>query len=395
MEVSLQWSVLSRSTKGTRSKGTSSSKDASRRPAGRAHHAACIVDSRFMLVHGGHNGLRALSCSWLLDLATSTWIEVGLTTATGESSSSQLIPSARYGHSLTYFQDCRLVVLIGGLDAGKHVVEDNAFTMRVPDEPCSRQDWQRCCWMPLRFPGASHFASKLAVNRGLHSTCLVNARQMFVFGGTDDENAVCPSHASSANLFLMTNQTAAKSTGVGIFTSEPKTCGQGPGERYGHAACVVETGATPDVCPVMLIIGGIDPRTRAKLRDVFHLDLSPLTDAASGLTQLPFSWTRINIQPSPRLPPMAYHTATSIPTAGSGLPNGTVLLLWGSREGRKAVRGNLSTKASAKAHTRSPTVGLLLLEPCRRVAMAGSYMTSLCTSIMSRKRSKPQHVMAA
>ena len=80
----------------------------------------------------------------------------------------------RYGHSLTYFAEQRQVLLAGGLDAGKKAVADAAFIMRIPEPSTpSQQDWQQCMWQPVRFHGASNFACRLAVSRGLHSMCQV------------------------------------------------------------------------------------------------------------------------------------------------------------------------------------------------------------------------------
>jgi hypothetical protein len=58
-------------------------------------HVQCVVDNRFMLVHGGYNGLRPITCFWVLDLATGSWIEHGL--AEGEQRTVDSITSALYG----------------------------------------------------------------------------------------------------------------------------------------------------------------------------------------------------------------------------------------------------------------------------------------------------------
>ena len=136
----------------------------------------------------------------------------------------------------------------------------------------------------------------------------VDPGRVLVFGGTDDE--VSPSPAPAGNIFLLAGQGLAKQAALGPFTGTvPKTCGQvsarcsvlaapsrslaslcyltavvhavdatphlvainvcamqGPGERFGHAACLVETGSALEARPVMLVVGGIHPHSRATLR---------------------------------------------------------------------------------------------------------------------------------
>ena len=296
-----------------------------------------------MLVHGGDNGLRPITCFWVLDLATGSWIEHGL--AEGEQCTVDSIPSARYGHSLTYFPGQRLVLLLGGLNSAKRSVNDTAFTMRVPaaadflastgDE--IRNAWQRCTWMPVRFQGASKLSGKQASRRGLHSTCLMDAWRCFVFGGTPDENTLCPGHlskedkrkaehsngilnnsdASATNLFLLELQRPAPSSARAgelrgwrsagecslVSAAEVRTFGQGPGERFGHAACIVETHMASSahsrssrgraLTKSMFVIGGIHPTTRAVFKDAFVLDLLPLAarldDVSAGNAPAPLS----------------------------------------------------------------------------------------------------------
>ena len=186
--------------------------------------------------------------------------------------------------------------------------------MKMPDELGARQAWHTCKWTPVRFQGASKLSGKLASTRGLHSVCQIDFKRVIVFGGTDDENALCPTNTS--NLFLVVSQASqglrqtASSLSTysqgfsSLSTSEPRTTGQGPCERYGHAACLVQTLEQR----MMLVIGGIHPTTRATFKDVYHLDLSPLDDA--DMYQA-LSWTRIHMHPSPRLPPMVHtHTHT-------------------------------------------------------------------------------------
>jgi hypothetical protein len=131
--LALTWAVLSnrrsnvKNVRGVGVRGKSSKHpEPIRKPSGRAHHAACIVENRFLLVHGGNNGLRPISCCWALDLATSIWTEVSTDGhSMGEAkcvADTLRMPSARYGHSLSYLPDHKIVLLLGGLDACKKSV---------------------------------------------------------------------------------------------------------------------------------------------------------------------------------------------------------------------------------------------------------------------------------
>ena len=120
-------------------------------------------------------------------------------------------------------------------------------------------------------------------------------------------NGTCnaPSHsAASTTNGKGGGKAKSDSSGCLISCSEPRTCGQGPGERYGHAACLVKFGRVEKQKRVMFVMGGIDPLSRTTFRDAYQLDLSSLNDAE--LSHHPLTWSRIQMQPSPRLlPPLA------------------------------------------------------------------------------------------
>ena len=168
------WAVLSKGRTGDKAKQLRGKDDklaAIRKPTGRVHHVACVVDERYLLVHGGvSNGLRPITCCWALDLSTSTWNLVGEDSiglsAQNETCHSEIrdlvasvwhnnftdtkiedkFPSARYGHSLTYFAEQRLVLLLGGLDTSKRAVANGAFFLKVPDEFEHKLVWNKCHW---------------------------------------------------------------------------------------------------------------------------------------------------------------------------------------------------------------------------------------------------------
>ena len=92
--VLVRWTVLAKARGG--GKGVKCKERGRRpKPAGRAHHAACVIDARYMLIHGGFNGLRPISCAWVLDLGASIWTEVGVASARGGELANASHPSAR------------------------------------------------------------------------------------------------------------------------------------------------------------------------------------------------------------------------------------------------------------------------------------------------------------
>ena len=166
-------------------------------------------------------------------------------------------------------------------------------------------------------------------------------------------NGTCnaPSHsAASTTNGKGGGKAKSDSSGCLISCSEPRTCGQGPGERYGHAACLVKFGRVEKQKRVMFVMGGIDPLSRTTFRDAYQLDLSSLNDAE--LSHHPLTWSRIQMQPSPRLlPALAFHTVSSI--SASGIAAGGVLLLWGAGKDGKVARASVCNKNKAPPNTES------------------------------------------
>ena len=321
--------------------------------------------SRFLLINGGSSGLRPLSCTWVLDLSTASWTEVGtlkahaqrelshqLAQAEGRRAKAagdeQVLPCARYAHSVTWFPSHRLIILLGGFDNLKRATAESGFAMHVPRENLSsREAWHGLGWLAVRWHPQSKLISKVASHRGHHTALLLAAEdghaRCLVFGGMQDENSSSPS--SVANLFLVSASKLDSSMSSPVLaTSEPRTTGVPPCERYGHAACILETGTVNNARRVMFVCGGIHPLTRAMLKDAYSLDLSSLADKNQ-----PLMWTCIQLQSHVRLSPFAHHTACSVPAAG--LPDGAVLLLWGAGPGGKVnsapvkLKGKRSTLA--------------------------------------------------
>ena len=108
-------------------------RSAAHKPCARSSHAACAVDDRWVIVHGGWTGLKPLSCCWALNLETFSWNQIK---AAGEQ------PSARQGHSISFFPKTRKLLLFGGLDASGAVVKDKAYFLTVPADITDRWHWQ-------------------------------------------------------------------------------------------------------------------------------------------------------------------------------------------------------------------------------------------------------------
>eukprot|EP00961_Rhodomonas_salina_P114973 1547090-Rhodomonas_salina.1 len=92
------------------------------RPPARCYHAACVINDRWMVIHGGWSGVKLLCCTWIFDLLNSKWQRTA-------SPHGGLIPSGRYGHTLTYVPERKEILLLGGLDQQKKACKDALYTL--------------------------------------------------------------------------------------------------------------------------------------------------------------------------------------------------------------------------------------------------------------------------
>eukprot|EP00960_Hanusia_phi_P071793 767633-Hanusia_phi.AAC.8 len=233
-------------------------RSAAHRPCARSYHAACAIDDQWVVVHGGWTGLKPLSCCWALNMETFSWIQIKFV---GEQ------PSARQGHSITFFPKARRLFLFGGLDASGAVVKDKAYFLSVPHDLSER--WQ---WQPVRLAGLSRTIGGIMVDRAFHSTSDIGNEKIVVFGGICDE--ITSKHHSS---MLFQCDTASFSC------HEPKAYGEGPCSRYAHSSCSLESGANGRE---VIIIGGMKSDTREILCDGFVLEVHPTA----------VRWSKINFQ---------------------------------------------------------------------------------------------------
>lgn len=138
-------------------------------PPPRGAHAACCVDNRKMVIHGGM-GLygERLGDTWALELSENfcfgAWQEVV----------SQPSPPARSGHSLTYIGGNR-AVLFGGRGLGYDVLYDVWFL----DASTSTLKWVQVLYDLQNIPAG------LTLPRVGHSATLILGGLLLIYGGED------------------------------------------------------------------------------------------------------------------------------------------------------------------------------------------------------------------
>lgn len=208
-------------------------------PAPRGAHAACCIDNRKMIIHGGIGlyGLR-LGDTWILELSENfcfgSWHEV----VTHPS------PPARSGHSLTYIGGNR-TVLFGGRGAGYEVLNDVWFL----DVFEGSLKWSQILYELHNIPGG------VALPRVGHSATLILGGRVLIYGGED-------SHRHRKDDFWVLDTKAIPSTRVRQATMNSKGLllnmwrrlkaeGYRPNCRSFHRACTDYSGR------YMYVFGGM------------------------------------------------------------------------------------------------------------------------------------------
>ncbi|XP_050104503.1 F-box/kelch-repeat protein At1g51550-like [Malus sylvestris] len=138
-------------------------------PSQRGAHAACCIDGRKMVIHGGIglHGVR-LCDTWVLELSENfrfgTWYEIG----------THPCPPARSGHTLTCIGGTR-TVLFGGRGLGYDVLNDVWFLDICEDNP----KWVQVLYELQNVPGG------VSLPRVGHSATLMLGGHLLICGGED------------------------------------------------------------------------------------------------------------------------------------------------------------------------------------------------------------------
>ncbi|KAL6137278.1 hypothetical protein ACLB2K_062570 [Fragaria x ananassa] len=199
-------------------------------PPQRGAHAACCIEGRKMVIHGGIGlfGVR-LSDTWVLELSenfrTGTWCEIV----------TQPSPAARSGHTLTCLGGTR-TVLFGGRGLGYDVLHDLWLLDICEGQP----QWLQVLYELQNIPGG------VSLPRVGHSATLILGGCLLICGGED-------SYRHRKNDFWVLDITAVPSITVqptmlnsmqsfAKMWKRFKTKGHIPNCRSFHRACADQSG---------------------------------------------------------------------------------------------------------------------------------------------------------
>lgn len=246
------------------------------RPLSRAYHAACVRDERYLVIFGGSTGVKLLNCTWEFDLSAERWSVIHHPGA--------LVPSGRYGHTLTYLKKQKEILLLGGLDANRVACKDSTYVLdvntwawqsvRLGSERNSHREGKSaassstgCSWPKTR-------SAALVSERGLHTATLAStlSNRLILFGGLLNaavgNGSLAHRHSNTTANQLIQVDTETFQVG------EPKTTGTAPCPRYSHAAAVLDLGNHQ---VSLLVTGGMHLFTDFLCSDLFLLDLATWT----------------------------------------------------------------------------------------------------------------------
>lgn len=235
-----------------------------------------LSTGRYLVVFGGSTGVKLLNCTWEFDLQLERWRALHHT--------GSLVPSGRFGHTLTYLKKRRQIFLLGGLDANRVACTDSSYILdvatwtwqiaRLGSERCVAHKDARPASSTSTHPWPKARSAALVSARGLHTSTLMSAssKKLILFGGLlnaakgNDSLALRHSNTTANQLILIDTDS--------YHVSEAKTTGTPPCPRYAHAAAALDLGNQQ---VTLLVSGGLHLFTDFFCSDLFLLDLSTWT----------------------------------------------------------------------------------------------------------------------
>ena len=222
-------------------------------PPRHSHSMFCFYNYLFVFGGIGEND-KIFGDLWAYDLIALDWIPIldsDKTHILEHEGVTGGLPQARYGSSGSLFPNNGAAVIIGGMTAQGVAcdiwVMDLDYIVNYLERPdiYKRQN----IWRSQELDEKSQ---KLTC-RYSHTTGLVNPKQMFIFGGIDQDNNAMRS--VFAYDFLKNDIIPLKETGTTMET------------RIGHGLLAIGNG-------MMLLYGGSDPQGRGQFSDIWHISVN-------------------------------------------------------------------------------------------------------------------------
>lgn len=172
-------------------------------PAPRGAHAACSIDNKRMVIHGGMglHGVR-LGDTWVLELSDT---DHNLCTGTWHEILTQPSPPARSGHTLTCIGRNRTIVF-GGRGSGYEVLDD-VWLLDIDTQS----------WVQIVYDTPGNMPEGVSLRRVGHSATMVLGGRLLIHGGED-------SHRHRKNDFWVLDLSAIPCTGKSVVqATSPST----------------------------------------------------------------------------------------------------------------------------------------------------------------------------
>lgn len=206
-------------------------------PYPRGAHAACCVDNKFIVIHGGigQSGSR-LGDTWLLDLSnglrSGIWHQIEDT---------EPLPLSRSGHTLTWIGGSRMV-LFGGRGSEFDVLND-VWLLDINERYPK--------WKELKYD-LSSVLGEMPFPRVGHSATLVLGGKILVYGGEDSQRRRKDDFWTLDLPALLQFESGSKKMTKRMW-KKLRIDGQCPNYRSFHGACVDTSG-----CHVYIFGGMVD-----------------------------------------------------------------------------------------------------------------------------------------